>query len=363
MLERHDAAAVLALESAQVPTATSHAPTVEVSVPPPTMEVQGPPLTVEVVESSSVRFSFMDEEMMDLETSRYFSLPGVGVIDLEAPKLPKKEYDAVAVERRSNEPTIMETIASVSKALQEYERAGGFAPAAVEYMENVARAAPTARVEPTEDATVSPHADEGREASSPGPVDAAEAPTPIAKPVSVEAVAGEEDASPPGRVTVEVEDVGARTLDEPAAVRQGLAVPETVARATTPEIQVAEETEAPLSRGAAGGDARTLELACFSWATTNRLNTDSKDDEEAAARHTLECGMTWACRAFDELILPTTSVSFLVQGFFFDSAISSSFTSCFGSVGGRRSSLRAESALARCANSVRSGPSWRCSLS
>jgi hypothetical protein len=61
--------------------------------------------------------------MMDLETSRYFDFPSVEVIDLEAPQLPEKEYDAMAVERRSNEPTIMETIASFSKAWQEYERA------------------------------------------------------------------------------------------------------------------------------------------------------------------------------------------------------------------------------------------------
>jgi hypothetical protein len=66
-----------------------------------------------------------------------------------------------------------------------------------------------------------------------------------------------------------------------------LAVPETVARAIALEIQVAEETEASLSQGAAGGDARTLELACSSWATTTGLDADSEDDEEAAAHHTL----------------------------------------------------------------------------
>jgi hypothetical protein len=197
------------------------------------MEVQGPPPTAEVAESSSARVSLTVEEMMDLETSLYFDLPSAGVIDLEAPQLPEKEYDAAVGERRSNEPTIMETIASVSKALQEYERADSFAPAAVEYTEDVTPAAPVARVEPTEDATAPPHADEGREASAPGPVDAAETPAPIAKPISAEAIAGEEEASPPGPVTVEVEDVGARTLDDPAAVGKGLAVPETVARATT----------------------------------------------------------------------------------------------------------------------------------
>jgi hypothetical protein len=51
--ERRDAVVVLALESAQVPMATSHLPTVEVSAPPPTTEVQGPPPTAEVAESSS----------------------------------------------------------------------------------------------------------------------------------------------------------------------------------------------------------------------------------------------------------------------------------------------------------------------
>jgi hypothetical protein len=89
---------------------------VEVTMPPPTREVQGSPPTAEVAESSTSRASLTVEEMMDLETCWYIDLPGVGVIDLEAPQLPEKEYDAAAG-RRSNEPTIMETIASVSKAL------------------------------------------------------------------------------------------------------------------------------------------------------------------------------------------------------------------------------------------------------
>jgi hypothetical protein len=61
--------------------------------------------------------------------------------DLEAPWLPEKEYDAVA-KRRSNEPTIMETIASVSKALQEYQHASGFSPAAAKDTEDVDLSAP-----------------------------------------------------------------------------------------------------------------------------------------------------------------------------------------------------------------------------
>jgi hypothetical protein len=122
--ECHDAAATLTLELAQAEVVTSLLSVVEVSVPSPEEVVQGPRLTVEVAGSSSVRGSLTVEEMMDLETCRYIDFPGVGVIDLEAPQLPEKEYE-VAAERRSNEPTIMETIASVSKALQEYERTAG----------------------------------------------------------------------------------------------------------------------------------------------------------------------------------------------------------------------------------------------
>jgi hypothetical protein len=85
-------------------------------------------------------------------------------------------------------------------------------------------------------------------------------------------------------------------------------------RAASPEIQEAEEMGTSLSQGAVGGEARTLELACASWEATSGLGVDSEDNEEVAARNTLERGMTWARRAFDELILLATSVSFLVKG-------------------------------------------------
>jgi hypothetical protein len=63
--------------------------------------------------------------------------------------------------------------------------------------------------------------------------------------------------------------------------------------------------------GTAGGEAQLLELACTSWAATSESGDDAEDDEEAAARNTLERGLNWARRAFDELILPATTVSFL----------------------------------------------------
>jgi hypothetical protein len=147
-------------------------------------------------------------------------------------------------------------------------------------------------------------------------VEATETPTPVAKPVSAEAVVGEDGTSPPGPVAIEVEGVEVRVLDEPAAVAQESAVPAMVAGATTPEIRVAEETGASLSQSAAGGEAQTLGLARTSWTATSGLDADSEDDEEAAVRHTLERGMTWARRAFDELILPATSMSFLVKDSF-----------------------------------------------
>jgi hypothetical protein len=59
------------------------------------------------------------------------------------PQLVEKEYE-VAAERRSNESTIMETIASVSKVLQEYEHASSFASAATADVEDVALAVPVA---------------------------------------------------------------------------------------------------------------------------------------------------------------------------------------------------------------------------
>jgi hypothetical protein len=265
-----------------------------------------------VAESSSARVSLTVEEMMDLETCRYIDFPGVGVLDLEAPQLPEKEYE-VAAERRPNEPTIMEMIASVSRVLQEFKRAGGFTSAAATDAEDVALVAPVARVEPTEDASAPPHVDEGREASPSQSAKASGTPAPVTMSVSAEAVVGEERTSPSDPVAVEAEGVEARVFDEPAVVAQESAIPETVARAATPEIQVVEETEVPLSQGATVGEARTLELVCTSWAATSGLDADSEDDEEATARHTLERGMTWPRRAFGELILPATSVSFLVK--------------------------------------------------
>jgi hypothetical protein len=45
---------------------------------------------------------------------------------------------------------------------------------------------------------------------------------------------------------------------------------------------------AALLQGVASGEAQALELACTSWAATSESGDDAEDDEEVAARNTLE---------------------------------------------------------------------------
>jgi hypothetical protein len=257
-------------------------------------------------------------EVMKLATCRYIDYPGIGVIDLEVPQLPEKVYK-VAAERMFNETMIMETIASVSKALQEYERAGGFTPAVASDATETALVAPEAHVELTTDVPMLAPVNEGREASPPQLVETAEAPAPVAEVDATEDVVVAEGSPPPCTVAVETEGVEARVPGEPVTVVQESATPGTMTRVASPEILDAEETGASLSQGATSCEARTLDLACASWAVTSGLDANSEDDEEVAACHTLECGMTWARDAFDELILPATSVSFLVKDYLLDS--------------------------------------------
>jgi hypothetical protein len=98
---------------------------------------------------------------------------------------------------------------------------------------------------------------------------------------------------------------------QPATVPQEHDAPEGATRAASPEIQeVRENWGAALPRDVGGRDARALELARTPWTAAFEVGDDVEDDEEAVACNTLERGLAWACRAFDELILPTTSVSF-----------------------------------------------------
>jgi hypothetical protein len=70
------------------------------------------------------------EDVMDLVACRYVDFPSIGTIDLDAPELPSnyREMLEVATERMFTEPSILETIASITSVLRQYEGASGSAP-------------------------------------------------------------------------------------------------------------------------------------------------------------------------------------------------------------------------------------------
>jgi hypothetical protein len=70
------------------------------------------------------------EDVMDLVACWYLDFPGIGTIDLEAPKLPSNDRMMleVVMERMFADPSILETIASVASGLRQYESAGSSAP-------------------------------------------------------------------------------------------------------------------------------------------------------------------------------------------------------------------------------------------
>jgi hypothetical protein len=115
-----------------------------------------------VAESSSARGVITVEEVMELATCRYIDFPGVGVIDLETPQLPEKVLE-VATEQMFAKPTIMKTITSVSKALHEYERVGGFTPHAAPGASETVPETPATGMEHAADAFAPPPTSESQE--------------------------------------------------------------------------------------------------------------------------------------------------------------------------------------------------------
>jgi hypothetical protein len=57
------------------------------------------------------------------------------------------------------------------------------------------------------------------------------------------------------------------------------------------------------------GGARISDLARSTWAAAFEADTSGEEDEETAACRSLERGLLWTRCAFDELILPVTTVS------------------------------------------------------
>jgi hypothetical protein len=165
-------------------------------------------------------------------------------------------------------------------------------------------------VELAADASTPPSTGESREVPLPQPAEATKTTATASATDVAEVDVGEAGPSPPHPVAVGADEV--RVPVKPAAAVQERVASEGTTRTASPEIQEAEEAGAALLQGAASGEAQPLELACSSWAATSEFDDDVEDDEEVAARNTLERGLNWARRAFDELILPATSVSFLV---------------------------------------------------
>jgi hypothetical protein len=97
----------------------------------------------------------------------------------------------VVTKRMFTEPSILETIALVSQALQQYERASGFAPSAAPEAAETVPEESAAGTEPVADASTPPPTSEGQEASLPQPVEAAETTVNDAAIGATEGVVGE----------------------------------------------------------------------------------------------------------------------------------------------------------------------------
>jgi hypothetical protein len=244
------------------------------------------------------------EEVMDMAACRYVDFPGIGTIDLDAPELPgnDRELLEVVMERMFAGLMILETIGSVASVLRQYESAGGSAPPPCwRQQREFSRNPRTARSRPR----LRPRLHRPEQTLAEAVASAAAAT--VAD--TTESVVGEVGLSSPRPVATAAEEVP--TPGEPAATLQEHVAPEGTTRASSMEIQEAEQgAGAALLQGTASGEAQTLELACTSWAAAFKSGDDAEDDEEVATLNTLERGLEWACRAFEELILPATSVSF-----------------------------------------------------
>jgi hypothetical protein len=117
----------------------------------------------------------------------------------------------------------METIALVSKALQEYERAGGFTPSAVAEAAEAALEAPAAGMESAANAFVPPPNSESREACLPQPTEGIETTAAITATGAEEVVDRVVGSSPSRPVAAGANEV--RMPDEPTAAVQEQVAP------------------------------------------------------------------------------------------------------------------------------------------
>jgi hypothetical protein len=186
----HDVMMTPVSEPTPVAVVTDPSSAIEVLEPSPAVEMSERSLAAGAARTSSAVGAVTVEEVMELATSRYIDSPGVGIIDLETPQLPEKVLDA-ATERMFAELPIMETIASVSKALHKYEHAGGFAPHAALKASEAVPEVLAVGMEPAADASTPPPTSESQEVSLPQPAEVAETTTTVAATDAAEVVVGE----------------------------------------------------------------------------------------------------------------------------------------------------------------------------
>jgi hypothetical protein len=263
-------------------------------------------------ESSIAEGAASVEGATDLSSSRYVDFPGIGTIDLDVADLPSNDREMleVAMEQMFADLSILDTITSTASALCQDEGAGvSVPPAAPEAAEGVLGESSDG----TESVVIMPlptSDGEGMGASLSEPAEAVTiVPTASVIGAAKGVVGGAKPSSPRPAATV-VEEV--LVPSQPSVAPRERDALKGVTRAASPKIQEAEmNSSTALLQGAGSGETQILELASTPWAATFEAGDDTEDDEEAAACNTLERRLVWARRAFGELILPATSVSFL----------------------------------------------------
>jgi hypothetical protein len=277
--------------------------------PPPTREHDAAASVAPEPSAAGTATSIEGAE--DMSMSRYLTIPGIGTIDLDATELPSNDREILeaVTERVFTNPSLLDTIMLGPPAPRQDGDAGGpassAAPEAAEgVLEESAAGAESAAIVP-------PLLSTGENADAPLHQTAeavVAAPPPLIAGAAEEVVGAAEPWSP--QPAVAAEEVTAQS--QPTTVPQEHDAPEGATRAASPEIHEARENSgAALPRDVGGSDVRVLELVGFSWAAAFEIGDVVEDDEEAVVCNTLERGLAWARRTFDELILPTMSLSLL----------------------------------------------------
>jgi hypothetical protein len=237
---------------------------------------------------------------------------GIETIDLDTPELPSNDREMLEVvtELMFAYPSVLDTIASVASALHQDEGAGGLAPPATpEAVEGVLEEF-AANMESVVIVPPPTSIGEGMAHSCPSPLKQSR-PSPMHRLLARLRVLSERrgllrpDRSLLPRRRSSCRDSPRRPFRSatPPRARQG-PPPRRSRRLRRARAQLCRKAPRAVRPRPSSSPAP--------WAAAFEAGDDAEDDEEAAACNTLERGLAWARCALDELILPATSVSFLV---------------------------------------------------